>query len=556
MNMDILTAPRAATGALVPFTGVLNRDNVAHLLKRTLFGVKKSDIDALADRPIEFVLDELLDPKTTPATDLPLNNYTVGTNNPDPDVALGSTWVHAAESGNLTGARRSSLQAWWTGQMLRDQRTVHERMMIFWHNHFATDMINGPATQASQHVFMLYKHTMGNFKTFVREVTFDANMLRYLNGERNNKSAPDENYGRELQELFTLGKGPGSKYNEDDVKAAAKILTGWRSRRVVRPDDPTKRHWEAYFTANLHETGEKKFSAFYGNRIIKGNAAQNTEANARREIDEMLDMIFAQREVALHMARKFYRYFAYYKITPEIEASVIAPLADIFIINDWEIEPVIRALLGSQHFFSAEVKSCAIKSPLEYSVGLAREFNMTISDKPEDLIPRYTAWRYLQNTGAAVQGQNLGGPPSVAGWTAYYQEPGYHKNWINTDYLPKRLRFVNNFFTTNGVNIGSNQKLIVNLLTFTDQFGDDAANPNLLIERVTEVLYRVPVSKAFRDYVKNTMLLDNLNDDSYWTEAWTNYKSNPTNMMFVNVVTTRLRKFYSFIVSNVEFQLS
>jgi uncharacterized protein (DUF1800 family) len=553
--MDNPTAPRTV-GALVPFTGNLNRENAAHLLKRTLFGIKKSDIDAFADRPIEQVLDTLFEPKNTAATDLPLNNYTVGTANPDPAVPLGSTWVYDAEVGAITGARRSSLQAWWTGQMLRDQRSVHERLMIFWHNHFATESNNGPATQAYEYVELLYRHSLGNFKTFVRDITFNANMLRYLNGDRNSKTAPDENYARELQELFTLGKGPDSRYTEDDVKAAAKILTGWRTRRVVRPDDASKRYWETYFTPNIHDTSEKKFSSFFGGRTIKGNAAQNTEANARREIDELLDMIFAQREVAMHMARKLYRYFAYYKITPDVEANVIAPLADIFIINDWEIVPVVRALLGSQHFFSAEVKSCYIKSPLEYSVGIARELGMTISDKPEDLIPRYTAWRYLHNTGAATQGQNIGNPPSVAGWVAYYQEPGYHKNWINTDFLPKRLRFINNFLTVNGVNIGSNQKLIFNPITFTDQFGDEAANPNLLIDRVLEVLYRVPVSKTFRDYVKNVILLDNLNDDSYWTEAWTNYKSNPANMMFVNVVTTRLRKFYTFIVSNVEFQLS
>ena len=140
----------------------------------------------------------------------------------------------------------------------------------------------------------------------VNGVTKNAGMLIYLNGDKNAKTAPDENYARELQELFTLGKGPGSKYTEADVKAAARVLTGWRVERFGVT---------SYFDATRHETGDKVFSSFYNDTTIKGKSS----AAGANETDELVDMIFQQNEVAMYLCRKLYRYFVYYDIDTTTE---------------------------------------------------------------------------------------------------------------------------------------------------------------------------------------------------------------------------------------------
>lgn len=554
----VQSSKRVVVGGLTPYTGAFGKEQLIHLLKRTLFGVKKADVDALAGRPLSQVVDTLLQAEFPP-TVLPLRNYSQTTTpDPDPAVPFGSTWVNAAVNGGV--ARTASLQAWWAGQMLNQERSAYQRTVLFWHNHFAVGFSDLEATQCYDYTRLLMTHAFGNFKDFVRAVTFTPAMLRYLNGDRNVKTAPDENYGRELQELFTVGKGPGSGYTEEDVKAAARVLTGWSSRRAATTADPNKYAWSIVFTANNHDTSDKIFSSFYGRKVIK-STTPNTEANALKEFNDMLDMIMAQREVALHLVRKLYRYFVYYEIDSNAEVNVIAPLADLFIANNWEIKPVLHALFTSDHFYTADVRACFIKSPIEFSIGLAREFNIVFpaNNGVSDVANQYLAWSTLvttRNNAAAAQGQNLGTPPNVAGWSAYYQEPGYYRNWINTDSFPKRLRYADAFFTTTGVSLLNNTRLIVDLLAFTDQFGADAANPNKLLDRLLELIYRAPVTQKFRDYCKNTFLLDNLPDDSYWTEAWMNYKASPTNAMYVNTVSTRLRRLYRFLISNTEYQLS
>lgn len=248
-------------------------------------------------------------------------------------------------------------------------------------------------------------------------------MLRYLNGYLNVKTSPDENYGRELQELFTIGKGPNSKYTEGDVKAAAKVLTGYtvNATTISSAFDPTK-----------HDTTNKQFSAFCNNKVITGK----TGANGATELDDLLDMIFATDECALFICRKLYRFFVYYSIDAATEANVIAPLAAIFRSNNYEIKPVLQALLSSDHFFDPVNRACLIKSPIDFTVGLCRETEITFP-ATTDYINQYYMWDYLRTQAANMQ-QNLGDLPNVAGWPAYYQEPQYHELWINSDTLPRR----------------------------------------------------------------------------------------------------------------------
>jgi hypothetical protein len=157
---------------------------------------------------------------------------------------------------------------------------------------------------------------------------------------------------------------------------------------------------------------------------------------------------------------------------------------------------------------------------------------------------------------AAEQGQNIGDPPNVAGWAAYYQEPLYHETWINTDTFPKRLRVTDSLLTTAGL-VFSGKKVWIDTVKYTDGFGTAiASDPNLLIDAVLELHYRVPPTAAMRAYLKTTILLGGQASDHYWTDAWTAYKAAPTNAAALSLVTTRLQAFYKFLIQNPEYQLS
>jgi uncharacterized protein (DUF1800 family) len=557
---EVNTRTQMVVAGLAPYTGAFGKEQITHLLKRTMFGAKKADVDYFTGKTLAATINELLtEPPTLTEAQMPLNDYSA-TDKPDPDVAAGTTWVRDKQNGGLNGERRRSLKAWWVGSMVNQPRSIFEKMVLFWHNHFATELTPSTATAFFNHIETLRKYALGNFRELTAAITLDPNMLDYLNGNFNVKTAPDENYARELQELFTLGKGPNSGYTEADVKAAARVFTGWSYKQTEITTG--KWIWEAVFTSNNHDTASKAFSAFYGNKVITNTA--NTQAGALKEMNDMLDMIFATNEVALYMSRAIYRFFVYHRIDATIETDVIAPMATLLRQSNYNIKPVLKALFTSEHFFEVGIKAALIKSPIENIVGFFREFEIPLP--PNTVVPRtaggvtyydiplYKAYASMVSN-LETQGQDIGDPPNVSGWPAYYQEPGYHKNWINTDTFPKRLLYSDKLMLSNGVGLTSGYKLAVDFIKFTDQFGTDASDPNKLIAQVLEILYRVPPTNAMIAYLKTTILLDGQASDYYWTDAWSAYKANPTTANF-NIVNTRLQKFYLFIVRNPEYQLA
>jgi uncharacterized protein (DUF1800 family) len=183
------------------------------------------------------------------------------------------------------------------------------------------------------------------------------------NGYLNIASAPDENYSRELLELFTIGKGPGSQYTENDVKEAAKALTGWQINGTT---------YTSFFNSNRHSAANKTFSSFFNNRVITGRTGTTA---GQLELNDLLTMIFNTQECAKFIVRKFYRFFVYYVIDAATEANVITPLADIFRTNNYEIKPVLSTLLKSEHFFDKWNQGCFIKAPADHVIGAVREMN-------------------------------------------------------------------------------------------------------------------------------------------------------------------------------------
>ncbi|MEN9685038.1 MAG: hypothetical protein RLZZ28_824 [Bacteroidota bacterium] len=529
-------------GGLAAYSGAWTEAEVIHLLKRTLFGSTRADINYFKAKTFQEAVNELLTPPAV-LPDAPVKEYATPTNTTDADTLIlpGEVWVNDPnKDGTVNSLRRNSFKKWWMGVLVNQDRNIREKMTFFWHNHFATEMdtINN-AQFIYKHHSLLRSNALGNFKTLTRAISIDPGMLVYLNGEKNTKQAPDENYGRELQELFCCGKGPGSTYTEADVKAAAQVLTGWRNNTSTLT---------SFFDITKHDTGNKQFSAFYNNTVIQGKSGPTA---GDEELDALLNMIFATQEVAKYICRRIYRWFVYYDIDAAVEANIIVPLANTLRANQYEVKPVLELLLKSEHFFDILARGCQIKSPIDLVVGMCREFNVTFQPAT-DYVTNYGFYNYLVSAASNMQ-QNLGDPPDVSGWKAYYQEPQFYEIWINSDTLPKRNQFTDNMvyngYTFNG------KKIQVDAAEYAKTL-PNPGDPNLLIEDITKIIYRIDLSAASKAQLKTDILLGGQSSDYYWTDAWNLFISTPGNVANTTTVKNRLRNLVLYLMDLSEYQLA
>jgi uncharacterized protein (DUF1800 family) len=531
-----------ATSTLQPYTGTWTDDEVIHLLKRTLFGAQKADIDYFKTKSLSQAVTELLNP-TTSLPNPPVKDYdTIGAlTQPDTNIASGQTWVNDPNNdGNIQSKRIASFKKWWGTVLINQDRSIREKMTLFWHNHFATETsVISNAQYVYKHHALLRANAIGNFKSLVKAVTIDPGMLVFLNGQYNTASAPDENYGRELQELFCCGKGPNSQYTEADVKAAAKVLTGWQNNASAI---------SSQFNPARHDTTSKQFSAFYNNTVIQGvtgPSGGNTEVNA------LVDMIFNTQEVAKFICRKLYRWFVYYEIDSTIETNIISPLADMLRNNNYEIKPVLNILLQSEHFFDPLNRGCQIKNPVDLIIGMCREFNIAFP-AASDYISNYGLSNYFISWLNNMQ-QNIGDPPDVSGWKAYYQVPQFYEIWINSDTLPKRSQFTDGMvvsgYTYNG------KKIIVDGIAFAQSLSNPG-DPNILLSDSLKILFRIDLPADEKAQIKKDILLGGQVSDTYWTIAWSDYIANPNNAASLAIVKNRLRDLYKYLMDLPEYQLA
>ncbi|GAC1591731.1 MAG: hypothetical protein NVS3B19_12940 [Ginsengibacter sp.] len=529
---------------LNPYGGPFGTNEIIHLLKRTMFGAVKSDVDHFTNKTLSEAVNELLTVPLLPPSP-PVKNYPDSVTPGDPDTAIpaGNTWVTINTNDGGTESRRiNSFKSWWTGLMLNQNRNILEKMVLFWHNHFSTETNGiGRAIWCYQNNTVLRKNALGNFKQFVKDITLDTGMLRFLNGYLNTSAAPDENYGRELQELFTVGKGKDNAsppYAETDVKAAAKVLTGWTINGTTNT---------SYFIPSRHDVNNKQFSSFYNNTAISGRAGVSGE----QELDDLMNMIFNTNEVALFICRKIYRWFVYYEIDASTEANVIVPLANIFRNNNYEIKPVLQALLKSEHFFDPLNQGCQIKSPVELTISLCREFGVVFPPS-SDFSNAYNLWDYIRSVNSILQ-QDIGDPPNVAGWAPYYQAPQFYEIWINSDTYPKRNQFTDTMVTSGYTRNGKNIK--IDAVEFAKRL-PNAGDPNQLVSDSVTYLLRLPLSQASRDQIKTDILLSGQTQDHYWTDAWTTYLVLPNDMAIATIVKNRLRDLFQYLMKLAEYQLA
>ncbi len=536
-NKALPTDLQLGGGTIAAYTGAWGDAQVKHLLRRTLFGFEYSDIAFFKNMTMSDAVDYIMNIPTTQPNP-PVNGYNTQTLT-DPDIPAGNTWVNGPENGDFTTQRRNSLYAWSIEQIMKPEKHIREKMTFFLHNHFATEVENvASPIIAYNHHKMLRENCLGNFKDMVKLVTVDVAMLIYLNGYLNTKTAPDENYARELMELFTLGKSPESQYTEDDVKAAAKVLTGWRINVNTL---------SSFFSEVVHETSNKTFSSFFNNTTITGK----TGPSGATETDDLINMIFAKEDVvARHIVRKLYRYFVYYVIDTNIENNIIIPLANDFKQN-WELKPLVTALLKSEHFFNANNMGCYIKNPLDVFGSYAKNFKLAF---PTNTVEDSFAAYYTAFTGIAACGLLWGNPPNVSGWTAYYQTPQYYQLWLNSDTLPKRIMYTVALMIGLGYGRGT-KKLQVDVIEFAKQFSDPS-DPNKLIQESIDLLYAMDISATQKTGLKQSTLLFGQTTDSYWTTAWNDYINNPNDTNKKTIVTNGLLLMLKYLLDLAENQLA
>lgn len=522
--------------ALQPYTGTFGPTELRHLLRRTLFGASTADLAHFAGMSLTDVVDDLL--TFTNDTTPPIKAYTApdGNNQPDPslidpDVPFGSTWTTVVRDPNLQPnpnvARVASFQSWWTGLMIGQARNIREKMVLFWHTNLATQasvvQLAEPLYEMNQ---LLRDECLGNFRSLMYDVTVDAAMLIYLNGYLNTNAAPDENYGRELMELFTLGEGTG--YTEEDVHAAARVLTGWtvQLQSGGAPILPS-----VGFLPFLHDSTDKQFSAFFNNTVIQG---QSGTGGGTTEINALLDMIFAKEEVSLHVARKLYHFFVHGEITATVETDVIQPLAQVFRDNASapdQMRIVLQALLTSDHFFSMDVRACMISGPADFIIGTLRELEMPMPDATR-FEAQYHIWKDIFSL-LYLTGQGISEPPNVAGWVAYYQGPLYDGIWMDTGSYTYRL-YAYQVLSYFGLSTPSNLYQLesrdlqfkIDFMALTQQF-TTPEDPNALVAQAADLLFKVDVSQQVKDQLKTNYLLFGQQADHYWTDAYLIYLADP-----------------------------
>ncbi len=541
---DTTAARGIAASGLEQYTGVWGETQALHLLNRALFGVKKSELEHFKSLTLTQSVAELLIPSAAP--NAPVNDY----NNYDNDnfndaaVAEGEPWIDAPYGDDAEGLRTISLKGWWIKNIINQEATLSEKMLFFWHNLLAIqtwEVFTGKASY--QYVEMLRANSFGNYKTLIKELTKNPAMLFFLNGTFNEKDAPDENYGRELQELFCIGKGEGANFTEGDVQAAARVLTGW----VVDFDSINQKAMpKSLFQSDIHDTSDKQFSSFYGNTVISGK----TGAAGAEELDDMLDMIFGTNELATYISRRIYNFFVSSNIDETVEQNMIQPMAELFRANNYEIVPLLEALFKSAHFYDALTMGVHIKNPGEHAMGIWRTLDTPpLSGESLRTNLQFHSF-FLWEMGD--MGMEIGDPPSVSGWTAYYQTPQFDKAWITTATITLRA-LVTDAMVFEYMWVNDDIQAGADLIHFVSGLNNPGDATDMLTES-TQLLLGLPATTDMITTLKEILLSGQVTD-AYWSGAWFDYVGNPNDEGFRQVLENRLRPTFQHILQFAESQL-
>lgn len=545
--------------SLLPLADTLGAQRAAHLIRRASYHYTPARVDSYANMSAAQAVDDLFS-ASTPTLNEPI------------DPSTGQHFINSGvEPGSGSSNLRDYITGWWIHEASLDASIAH-KMQFFLHSIF---VISFDSMDQYRSVFdylaLLKQYATGNYRVLAKKMTLDNAMLRYLNGDDNTKFNPNENYAREFLELFTIGKGPQlgpgdyTNYTEDDVQEAAKLLTGWIDlNRPMNPDpetiDPDTGLMTGQPDIDRHNTEDKTFSSAFGNEVITG---ATTVEDMDRELDDFVQMIFDQDETARTICRRLYRFFVSAKITSEIENDIIEPLSATLRTNDYNLEVTLKQLLKSQHFFDAddgndqdEVIGSLIKSPLEMLCQVINVFQINIVSPNVNPYEHYHQFYKISvmETMFAKAGMSIFEPDTVAGYPAYYQEPGYHRNWLDSSTIIARYKMGEMFVTGKRVinygDLGGNIKLDV--VDFVENSGliPNPSDAESIVDILTQYLFAYPVSAPRKEFFYNEVFLDELSPINWYFE-WLNYKN--TGMQ--TSVKIALENLITNLLFSQEFQL-
>lgn len=556
------------TYSIQPHTEPLGEKLAAHLLRRATFGPDIHQIKTFATYTASKAFELLTEDKPVP--DSPV------------DPLTGQPWTNppeqfkASDANNDNGTLFSYFKSWHLDAMRADGAQLRERMTWFLHSHIPTSIEVVKSNEAIYYQNALYRYyALGSFKTFFKKVCIDNAMLRYLDGETNSKDEPNENFAREMFELYSIGKGPQvaegdyTFFTEDDIKSATRILTGFTFDDTFQnldmdtgiPSGILKTTTsDGIEVATRHDPDEKVFSGAFDNTVIAPNALKSglaTKKAAMDELDALIEMIFDKKETARFICRKLYRFFVYHEITDDIETSVISPLTNIFYDNNYEFKPVLSALFQSKHFYdldnaesSDNIIGALIKSPIELIIGSLRFFNVALPDRETQLNDFYEK-AYANGIFKQIeqQGLNLYEPFEVAGYPAYHQLPGFNRNWITATNLAYRYKFSEEL-----MNRFDNEDtgFTLDIVDWVENSGNisDPSDPSEIVAVFTTYLYPIEITQDRFDFFLNTVFLEGL-EPINWGGEWSLY----ANSNDETVVRQKLETLLSGIMQTPEYQI-
>jgi uncharacterized protein (DUF1800 family) len=395
-RLIFLAALGASTASFAYASAPLDHDDARHLLNRTSFAANPAEIAAFAGLTREQAVDRLLSATGRPAVTPPPAWTAQPFDSPRRFRGMSAEERKLAVRGIFQKA--FELQSWWFAEMLATPSPLNEKMTLFWHNHFVSSVrkVRSPQLMYRQNL-LLRHHAFGNFGEMLRAVARDPAMVVYLDSASNRRGQPNENFAREVMELFTLGEG---NYTEQDIKEAARAFTGW-SINVDTGD--------FMFRRLLHDDGTKTVLGRSGH--LDGDA--------------VLDILLAQPQTAELIVTKLWREF----VSPQPDPAEVRRIARLFRDSGNDIKAALRALLVSDAFYARHNRAALIKSPVDIVVGTLRQFQFTTGD----VMPFVLTTNQL--------GQSLFAPPNVKGW------PG-GEAWINSTTLLARKSFLERIFRT------------------------------------------------------------------------------------------------------------
>lgn len=545
-------------------TQPLTARTAAHLLRRAAFGPTPAEIITFTGKTATDAVQLLI----SSADYAPQQPVDLDSTQP----TAGQPYLNNAFVSDRNFAFGLYLKYWWLGLMASQSKPVNllDKLTLFWQNHFVTTReVVDDYRFLWRYLQLLRTNALGNFRTLVTEISKDPAMLRFLNGNENEKGKPNENYARELQELFTVGAFDVNgvrNYTEDDVKAAARALTGWKYTNHYKEGSTS---FATTFTDSKHDPTNKVFSANYNNTTITGRATAPvgfaTAGDA--ELADLVTMLLNHPQTPRFICRKLYRWYVNPNVTPAVETGIIIPLADFFASagNNFAIQPVLVKLLTSQHFFEEANIGALIKSPAEMTIGALRFFNQPVPALPADYAAFKKYFDFVYYRMRDMQQDTLD-QPSVFGYDAYYQT-GYSKIWMNTSTVALRNDY-SDAFIWRWLEIKPGYKLGIDVLARATALQPDfpnvqtTANPNgkppITCEQVLADfagnLFATDLFQSQKDFLIDTIMMQGIPRSS-WGFEWNAHRTAPTDTNKKNAVTWRLQNLMRYLLRMAEFHI-